>query len=78
MSHGLDLYAASVVVWFGATDRAELYMQGNRRIDRPGQTVPTTMVQLAATPIEKRIFRRFAAGLLIEPNFHCCPPDFAQ
>jgi hypothetical protein len=51
MSHGLHLYAASVVVWFSATDRAELYMQGNQRIDRPGQAVPTTILQLAATDI---------------------------
>ena len=62
MSHGLDLYAASVVVWYGATDRTELYLQANRRIDRPGQTVPTTIVQLAATAIEREIYRRVAAN----------------
>jgi SNF2 family DNA or RNA helicase len=60
MAHGLNLFAASVVVWFGATDRAELYLQGNKRIDRPGQTVPTTIVQLAATPEEREIYRRIA------------------
>lgn len=62
MSHGLDLYAASVCVWFGATDRTELYLQTNRRIDRPGQTVPTTVVQLAATAIEREIYRRCASN----------------
>ena len=62
MSHGLDLFAASVVVWYGATDRTELYLQANRRIDRPGQTVPTTIVQLAATPVEREIFRRCATN----------------
>ena len=60
MSHGLDLFAASVVIWFAPTDRAELYLQANRRIDRPGQTVPTTIVQLASTDIEREIFRRIA------------------
>jgi SNF2 family DNA or RNA helicase len=60
MSHGLDLYRASVCVWYGATDRTELYLQTNRRIDRPGQTVPTTIVQLAATSIEREIYRRAA------------------
>jgi SNF2 family DNA or RNA helicase len=60
MSHGLDLYRASVCVWYGATDRTELYLQANRRIDRPGQTVPTTIVQLAATSIEREIYRRAA------------------
>ena len=62
MSHGLDLFAASVVCWYGATDRTELYLQANRRIDRPGQTVPTTIVQLAATPVEREIFRRAATN----------------
>lgn len=62
MSHGLDLFAASVVVWYGATDRTELYLQANRRIDRPGQVVPTTIVQLAATPVEREIFKRAASN----------------
>ncbi len=62
MSHGLDLFAASVVCWYGATDRTELYLQANRRIDRPGQTVSTTIVQLAATPVEREIFRRCATN----------------
>lgn len=62
MSHGLDLFAASVVVWYGATDRTELYLQANRRIDRPGQIVPTTVVQLAATSVEREIFKRCASN----------------
>jgi len=62
MSHGLDLFAASVVCWYGATDKTELYLQANRRIDRPGQQVPTTIVQLAATATEREIFRRAATN----------------
>ena len=62
MSHGLDLFAASVVCWYGATDRSELYLQGNARIDRPGQTVPTTIVQLASTDIEREIYRRITSN----------------
>lgn len=62
MSHGLDLFAASVVAWYGATDRTELYLQANRRIDRPGQTVATTIVQLAATAVEREIFNRCATN----------------
>jgi len=62
MAHGLDLFAASVVVWFGATDRSELYFQGNKRIDRPGQTVPTTIVQLAATDEEREIYKRISTN----------------
>jgi hypothetical protein len=55
MSYGLDLYPANVVVWFGATDWSELYMQGNQRIDRPGQAVPTTILQLAATDTRREM-----------------------
>lgn len=66
MSHGLDLFAASVVVWYGATDRTELYLQANRRIDRPGQVVPTTIVQLAATAVEREIFKRAANNISMQ------------
>lgn len=63
MAHGLnDLVVAGVVVWFGPTDRPELYLQGNKRIDRPGQTASTTIVQLAATDEEREIYRRIAAN----------------
>ncbi len=58
MAHGLTLVAASTIVWFAPIDRTELYLQANKRIDRPGQTRSTTIVQLAATPLEREIFRR--------------------
>ncbi len=62
MSHGLDLFAASVVVWYGPTDRTEIYLQANRRIDRPGQRTHTTIVRLASTPVEREIYRRLSAN----------------
>lgn len=58
MSHGLDLFAAALIVWYGPTDRTVTYLQANKRIDRPGQTFPTTIVQLASTPTEREIYRR--------------------
>lgn len=71
MSHGLTLTAASTIVWYAPTDRTETYLQANKRIDRPGQTKATTIVQLAATPLEREIYRRMAAnetlqGLVLE------------
>ncbi len=62
MSHGLTLTAASTIVWYAPTDRTETYLQANKRIDRPGQTKATTIVQLAATPVEREIFRRLEAN----------------
>lgn len=57
-SHGLDLFAAQTVVWFGPTDKTELYLQANRRAHRPGQKHPVTIVQLVSNKLEAEIFRR--------------------
>lgn len=62
MSHGLTLTAASTIVWYAPTDRTETYLQANKRIDRPGQVHATTIVQLAATPVEREIYRRLEAN----------------
>ncbi len=62
MSHGLTLTAAATIVWYGPVDRTELFLQANKRIDRPGQTKATTVVQLASTPVEREIYRRLAAN----------------
>lgn len=58
MAHGLDLYAAQTVVWYGPTDRTELYLQANRRAHRPGQNYPVTVVQIVSTKLEREIYRR--------------------
>lgn len=62
MSHGLTLTAASTIIWYAPTDRTETYLQANKRIDRPGQTKATTIVQLAATPVEREIYRRLESN----------------
>ena len=71
MAHGLTLTAASTIIWYAPTDKTELYLQANKRIDRPGQVHNTSIVQLAATPIEREIYRRLEAnenlqGLILE------------
>lgn len=58
MAHGLTLTAASTIVWFCPVDKTEIYLQANKRIDRPGQVQSTTIVQLASTPVEREIFHR--------------------
>ncbi len=58
MAHGLTLTAADTTVWYGPTDKPELYQQANRRMDRPGQKNSMLIVRLAATPGEREIYRR--------------------
>lgn len=58
MAHGIDLTAATKIVWYGPEDNAEIYEQANRRIKRPGQTKSMSIVRLTATNLEKEIYRR--------------------
>jgi SNF2 family DNA or RNA helicase len=60
MSHGLTLTAATTICWYGPSERTEVYLQANKRIARPGQQFPTTIVQLASTPTEREIYKRLA------------------
>lgn len=62
MSHGLTLTAASTIVWYAPVDRTEIYLQANARINRPGQKHKTAIVQIAASPIEREIYRRLEAN----------------
>lgn len=58
MSHGLTLTKASTTIWYGPTDKAEVYQQANKRMDRPGQVNKMLIVRLSATPIEREIYKR--------------------
>lgn len=63
-AHGINEFvAADTAVWFGTTEKAELYDQGNKRIRRPGQLHPTRAVQIVSNPLEKEIFRRLENNL---------------
>lgn len=62
MAHGLTLVAATTIVWYAPTDKTELYLQANARINRPGQTQNTQIVQLASTSVEREIYRRLEAN----------------
>ncbi|MFA5897730.1 MAG: DEAD/DEAH box helicase [Hyphomicrobium sp.] len=63
-AHGINEFvAADTAIWFGTTEKAELYDQGNKRIRRPGQKYPTRAVQIVSNPLEKEIFRRLENNL---------------
>jgi SNF2 family DNA or RNA helicase len=66
MAHGLDLFAAQTVIWYGPTDKCELYMQANKRAHRPGQKYPVTVVQIVATKLEQEIFRRLENNISLQ------------
>jgi len=56
VAHGLTLTRADTVVWWGPTPSAELYLQGNSRAHRAGQTNKVTIVRIQGSPVEKRMY----------------------
>ena len=71
VAHGVDLYESQTVVWYGPTDKTELYLQGNKRAHRPGQKYPVTVVQIVSNRLEREIFARLERnesmqGLLLQ------------
>lgn len=71
ISHGQTLTAAATTVWYGPTDKTDEYIQANKRMHRPGQTRPCTVVNLASTAVERETYRRLASneslqGLLLK------------
>lgn len=62
IARGLDFTSAATVVWFGATDNTEDYIQANERINGPRQKHLMTIVQIAATAVEREIYARLEAN----------------
>ena len=71
MSHSLTLTEANTIIWFGPTHSNGTYQQANARVTRPGQRRNTLIVNIEATPIERRIYqvlqdRGAMQGLLLD------------
>jgi len=62
IARGLDLTAAATIIWFAPTDKTEDYIQANQRINGPRQTHKRTIVQIAASPIEREIYKRLESN----------------
>lgn len=59
VSHGINQFTvADTVVWMVPIDKTRLYIQGNRRVYRPGQKNDVTVHRITATPLEKEMYRR--------------------
>jgi hypothetical protein len=71
-AHGINEFVvADTVIWVGPTEKAELWIQGNKRVHRPGQKHPTTIYQIVSNPLEREIYRRLETntsmqGVLLE------------
>jgi ERCC4-related helicase len=59
-AHGLTLTAANAIVWYTPFEKAEYYIQGNERTDRPGQTRKTTVYHLSGSPFEDAVYASVA------------------
>jgi SNF2 family DNA or RNA helicase len=56
-AHGITLTRADTVVWWGPVASTELYLQGNSRAHRAGQTNKVTIVRLQGSPHERRLYK---------------------
>jgi SNF2 family DNA or RNA helicase len=57
--HGINEFvAADTVIWMGAIDKTELWIQGNGRVRRPGQKYPSTCFKVVSNKLEDEIFNR--------------------
>lgn len=56
-AHGITLTRADTIVWWGPTPSAELYIQGNARAHRAGQTNKVTVVRLQGSPVERKMYK---------------------
>ena len=71
MNHGLTLTEAATIIWWAPINSNEIYEQANGRINRQGQKNKMTVIHLAGTEVERKVYRRLKnrqkmQGLLLD------------
>lgn len=66
LAHGLNLQRGRTIIWYGPTDKAELFQQANKRCHRPGQKYPVSVVQVVSNKLEREIYHRLAANASLQ------------
>lgn len=56
-SHGLNLTAASCIIWFSPIHSLDTYTQANERINRPSQKNNMQIIHIGSTPLEWGVYR---------------------
>ena len=69
LSHGLTLTAADTVAWYLPITSLETYEQANARIRRVGQQHKQQVLQLQATPIERKIYSMLRSKQKVQDAF---------
>jgi SNF2 family DNA or RNA helicase len=60
MSHGLDLTAATTIIWAAPTYSNEVYEQACARIKGPRQKHKTSIVHIEGSKIEQAVYKRLS------------------
>lgn len=67
VSHGINEFVvADTGIWYGPVDKVDDWIQGNKRIRRPGQQFPSTIFQIVSNNTEKEIFRRLETNTSLQ------------
>lgn len=71
MAHGLTLTTASTIIWYGAINSNEVYVQANGRIERIGKKHVSNVIHIESTELEHKMYERLKnkqklQGLLLD------------